>query len=71
MCNRLVTEGGSDLMTRETYRRIGAIAGLTIGLLITIAIGYGGQLIPGAILGAGGCVLGAVIAERMHPGSRD
>lgn len=58
-------------MTRETYRRIGAIAGLTIGLIITISIGYGGQLIPGAILGAGGCVLGAVIAERMHSGSRD
>ena len=58
-------------MTRETYRRIGAIAGLTIGLLVTIAIGFGGQLIPGAILGAGGCVLGAVIAERMHSGNRD
>lgn len=63
-------EGRGGIMTRETYRTIGALIGLTIGLVGTVAIGYGGQLIPGAIMGAGGCVLGAVIAERMHPGSQ-
>ena len=55
-------------MTRETYRTIGALMGLTAGLVGCVAIGYGGQLVPGAILGAGGCVLGAMIAERLHSG---
>ena len=58
-------------MTRETYRTIGALIGLTAGLVGTVVIGYGGELIPGAVLGAGGCVMGAMIAERMHPGSGD
>jgi len=39
--------------------------------LITFAVGFTGQIIPSALLGAGGCVAGAVIAERLHPGSRD
>lgn len=58
-------------MTRDTYRTIGALTGLAIGVLLTVAFGYSGQIIPSALLGAGGCVAGAVIAERLHSGSGD
>ena len=58
-------------MTRETYRTIGALGGLGVGVILTIALGYGGQMVPSALLGAGGCVAGAMIAERIHASHGD
>ncbi len=53
-------------MSQETYRTIGAIAGLGLGIIATVALGYNGQIIPSALFGAGGCVAGAVTAERLY-----
>jgi outer membrane lipoprotein SlyB len=58
-------------MTQDTYRTIGALTGLAAGVLLTVAVGYSGQIIPSALLGAGGCVAGAIIAERIHTRSGD
>jgi len=58
-------------MTRETYRTIGAITGLAAGIVLTISFGLSGQVVPSALLGAGGCVAGAIIAERFHSRSGD
>ncbi len=33
-------------MTQDIYRKIGALAGLAGGVLLTVAFGYGGQVIP-------------------------
>jgi len=52
-------------MRRETFRRIGALAGLASGIALMLAIGLQG-LVPGAIFGAGGCVLGAICGEAYH-----
>jgi len=53
-------------MTRETYRTIGALLGLGAGIAVTVGFGFTGQLIPSALFGAGGCVAGAVTAEKLH-----
>jgi hypothetical protein len=53
-------------MTQDTYRTIGALSGLAAGVALTVALGYGGQIVASALLGAGGCIAGAVIAERLH-----
>jgi outer membrane lipoprotein SlyB len=58
-------------MTRDTYRTIGALGGLAVGVMLTITLSYGGQLVPSALLGAGGCVAGAMIAERLHASRGD
>ncbi len=58
-------------MRRETYRSIGAVIGLLFGIAATVAFGFSGQIIPSALLSAGGCVVGAVLAERIHAGNRD
>lgn len=55
-------------MSESNYRRIGALLGLGVGFALTFALGFAGQLVPGALLGAGGCVAGAMIAERLHAG---
>lgn len=50
----------------ERNRRIGALSGLILGIAIMYAIGMPG-LVPAFILGAGGCVAGAMIGERIGP----
>ncbi|MEM9826667.1 MAG: hypothetical protein AAF958_08760 [Planctomycetota bacterium] len=52
-------------MSAETTRRVGAITGLVLGIAVMYAIGKVG-LIPAFFLGAGGCVAGAMVAERVH-----
>ncbi|MEM9586187.1 MAG: hypothetical protein AAGA03_02805 [Planctomycetota bacterium] len=52
-------------MSRENYRTVGAIAGLLIGLGLMWITGVSG-MIPGAIFGASGAVLGGISGEQMH-----
>ena len=52
-------------MNRETFRTVGAITGLVVGLLIMNLAGLGG-LVYAAIFGAGGCVMGGISGERIH-----
>lgn len=52
-------------MTEQSFRTIGALAGLAAGVGLMIAFGYRGVM-PSAIFGATGCVLGAMAAERIH-----
>ncbi len=51
-------------MSKDTYRSIGAILGLCLGLGLMIAIGWGG-MIPGAVFGAGGAVAGGISGEKV------
>ena len=48
---------------------IGAISGLLIGLTVMYLLGMGG-LVPAAVFGAGGCVLGGISGEQIHDRSR-
>lgn len=48
---------------RERNRSLGAIIGLSIGLLLMWALGLGGVLY-GFVFGAGGAVVGGITAER-------
>lgn len=50
----------------ERNRRIGAIIGLVLGISVMYAIGQVG-LVPAFILGAGGCLAGGMIGERIGP----
>jgi hypothetical protein len=52
-------------MTEQTFRTIGALTGLAIGIGLMVALGFRG-ILPSALFGAGGCVLGAMTAERIH-----
>ncbi|TWT95537.1 hypothetical protein [Neorhodopirellula pilleata] len=52
-------------MKRETFRTIGAITGLVAGLVVMYLLGMGG-LVPAAVFGAGGCVLGGISGEQIH-----
>jgi hypothetical protein len=52
-------------MSEDRYRSIGAMIGLAIGIGLMMALGYGG-VIPGAAFGAGGCVAGAIAAEKAY-----
>jgi len=52
-------------MTENGYRSAGSIIGLTMGIVVMVAFGFGG-VIPGALFGAGGCVAGAVTAEKLY-----
>jgi hypothetical protein len=49
-------------MTEETCRRIGAVCGLSLGILLMWSLGFGG-LIPGFVFGAGGAVAGGMVGE--------
>ena len=51
-------------MNEDTYRSIGAIIGLTLGLILMFALGIGG-MIPGALFGAGGAVTGGICGEKL------
>ncbi len=52
-------------MTEDTYRTIGALSGLGFGIGLMMSLGLAG-ILPSAIFGAGGCVIGAVTAERIY-----
>lgn len=56
-------------MTQDNYRTICAILGLSLGLGIMFASGWGG-MIPGAIFGAGGAVTGGIIGEKLFARSQ-
>ena len=52
-------------MNRDRYRSIGSIIGLTLAVAGMVALGWRGVL-PGAVLGAGGCVAGAIAGEKLY-----
>lgn len=52
-------------MSRESYRSIGAIIGLVIGFALMKLAGQG-DIVAGAIFGAGGALSGGIIGERVH-----
>ena len=59
-------------MSEQVYRSLFAILGLVLGMLLMVGLGFGG-MVPGAIFGAGGAVLGGIIGERIarsRPGNR-
>lgn len=51
-------------MSEQVYRSLFAILGLVLGMLLMVGLGFGG-MIPGAIFGAGGAVLGGITGERI------
>lgn len=52
-------------MTVDTCRTIGSIAGLTLGIVLMVLLGYSG-MIPGALFGAGGAVAGGISGEKFY-----
>ncbi|MCS7470460.1 hypothetical protein NZK35_27735 [Stieleria sp. ICT_E10.1] len=52
-------------MSRESYRSVGAIVGLGLGIALMVMAGQGGVL-PGAIFGAGGALAGGILGEKIH-----
>jgi hypothetical protein len=53
------------MIARETARRIGAVSGLIMGILVMRMLGYNG-IAESAIFGATFCVIGAITAEKLH-----
>ncbi len=51
-------------MSEDTYRTIGAISGLLLGMLLMVALGMGG-MVAGALFGAGGAVTGGICGEKV------
>lgn len=51
-------------MSEQGYRSICAICGLALGIGLMRLLDYGG-MIPGALFGAGGAVLGGMVGERL------
>lgn len=51
-------------MNEQNYRTIGSLCGLALGLGMMWALNFGG-MIPGAIFGAVGAVLGGMTGERL------
>jgi len=51
-------------MSEQAYRTIGSLAGLVLGIALMWLLGFGG-MIPGALFGAGGAVLGGMAGERV------
>lgn len=49
-------------MSEDLYRSMFAIIGLVLGMVLMVALGLGG-MIPGALFGAGGAVLGGMTGE--------
>ncbi|SMP61677.1 hypothetical protein SAMN06265222_107149 [Neorhodopirellula lusitana] len=56
-------------MTRDTFRTVGAITGLVVGLSLMSLFGLGG-IVYAAIFGAGGTVIGGISGERIHDRSQ-
>lgn len=56
-------------MSEQTYRTIGSLLGLAIGIVLMFALGFRG-IVPSALFGAGGCVAGAIAAEKLYASSR-
>ncbi len=52
-------------MSEEIYRSVGSIVGLVLGIVLMRSLGFGG-IVSGALYGAGGCVAGAVLAEKLY-----
>ena len=50
-------------MNEDSYRTIGAIIGLAFALVLMVGMGLGG-MIPGALFGAGGAVVGGICGEK-------
>ena len=57
------------MITRETFRSIGAITGLVVGFTVMKLIGQGGVL-AGLVFGAGGALIGGIVGEQIY-GPRD
>lgn len=53
------------MISKDTARRIGAISGLVLGILLMRLLGYSG-ILPGALFGAGFCVVGSITAEQIY-----
>ena len=51
-------------MSEDNYRSIGSIVGLAAGIGLMISLGFAG-MVAGAAFGAGGCVAGAIAAEKL------
>ncbi len=51
-------------MGEQGYRRVFALSGLVLGLILMWSLGFGG-MIPGAIFGAAGSVAGGILGERL------
>jgi uncharacterized membrane protein YeaQ/YmgE (transglycosylase-associated protein family) len=52
-------------MSRDSFRKIGAILGLVAGMVLMRLAGQGG-IVLGAICGAGGAVAGGILGEQLH-----
>lgn len=52
-------------MNRDRYRSLGALLGLALGVMLMLVLTSGG-MIPGAVFGAGGAVLGGIGGEQLH-----
>lgn len=55
-------------MSRDTARSIGALIGLSIGVLVMWSLGYGGVM-PLFLFGASGAIAGGITGERMVGGT--
>ncbi len=56
-------------MSEQTYRTIGALLGLALGIALMLVLGLRGIAFS-ALFGAGGCVAGAITAERIYASNR-
>ena len=56
-------------MSEQHYRSIGSIFGLLVGFGVMKAFALSG-IVWAALLGAGGCVAGAVVAEKVFAWKR-
>lgn len=52
-------------VSKETARRIGAVSGLVLGIIVMRFLGYAG-ILPAGLFGATFCVMGAIAAEQIH-----
>jgi hypothetical protein len=52
-------------MSEDSCRSIGAIIGLALGIVLMRVLDLSG-MVAAALFGAGGCVAGAVTAEKLH-----
>ena len=52
-------------MGRDAFRKIGAITGLVLGIIVMRLAGQGG-ILPGAVFGAGGAVIGGICGEQIY-----